>query len=471
MSIVSNGYDIQSYFVNLTFLVGLGKTVDVIGLILHTKGAGNLEKQTSFGVTQKPPLKSSMTTLIVCPAGCLSQWKDELSQKAPQLSILAYHGSSRLGIGTSEFASNDVVISTYSTIASSWKTGDTRSNPLYSIHWQRVVLDEAHNLKNHLSETAISVGLLHADYRWAVTGTPIHNCLEDLYSIFKFLRVKPLDQLSIWRKIIGSKKLQPNAVNKLHFLKSTLILRREKNEIFKTLDYQFPEKTVQTIKLEMAHSERKLYRKVLSYANDVLNMYCSQAQDNDVAPKSNHASEHRPEAAQFNNLLKILLYLRQCVVLPSLMQDLEKYITLSKSDLRVMATSYVSSKIQKILEDVDEIRVNSTKNGTPMDKIIIVSSWTSVLNYVRHQLDSRKYLTTCITGNESLKKRQQNQVDFNEGDANVLLLSLTAGGVGLNLTGANHMLFVEPHWNPQLELQAQDRAHRMGQTKPVFIKR
>ncbi len=122
---------------------------------------------------------------------------------------------------------------------------------------------------------------------------------------------------------------------------------------------------------------------------------------------------------------------------------------------------------------MDQLRANAAASGEPMDKVIIVSSWTSTLDIIYEHLRNKDYSCVFITGRDDMNLRMDNMDRFNKNKwrPQVLLLSLMAGGVGLNLIGANHVFFVEPHWNPQHELQAQDRVHRFGQMKNVHIRR
>jgi transcription termination factor 2 len=152
-------------------------------------------------------------------------------------------------------------------------------------------------------------------------------------------------------------------------------------------------------------------------------------------------------------------------------EDLEEHIISKRNP--VFDDFYESAKIKRILEDLEHIRQQAKQEERPMDKVVIVSSWTSLLEIINHHLRERKFSSVFITGKEGAEERRDAQKAFNKGEKRpqIALLSLKAGGVGINLVGGNHVFFVEPHWNPQMELQAQDRVHRFGQEKDVFIRR
>jgi len=127
----------------------------------------------------------------------------------------------------------------------------------------------------------------------------------------------------------------------------------------------------------------------------------------------------------------------------------------------------------QVLNDLKVLRNEAASKGVPMDKVIIVSQWTTLLEIIGNHLNRKGFTFASITGADSVDDRSATMGKFNADPKKpqILLLSMAAGGVGLNLVGANHVYFLEPHWNPQMERQAQDRVHRFGQTKPVFIKR
>jgi len=194
---------------------------------------------------------------------------------------------------------------------------------------------------------------------------------------------------------------------------------------------------------------------------------------------------------RFSELLVLLTRLRQLAVLPylikTMLQDDDDGSDSDDADMDdgfnplndpinkknpVFDELFHSSKIKAVLEELKRLRRLATEQGSPMDKVIVTSQWTSFLDILATHLEEEGYSFGHLDGRVDSKDRLPIMENFNKRKKpEILLLSITAGGAGSNLTGANHVFFMEPHWNPQIERQCQDRVHRFGQTKPVFIKR
>ncbi|XP_053995796.1 transcription termination factor 2-like [Hylaeus anthracinus] len=513
--------------------MGLGKTLTMISLIVVAKRFRSTDDSSDEEWTNnKTTLKHRGGTLVVCPASLLSQWENEILNRCRRglLSIELYHGTNRETV-PKRLARNDVVITTYNILSREYKSRSTT----YKIHWDRVILDEAHIVRNHKSQASVAVCGLVANKRWALSGTPIQNKEMDLYSIFKFLQCTPFDDLRVWKRWVDNR--DHSGHKRLATVMNTLMLRRTKQELQDKGALQcLPDKTIEEIIVELDKQEMLIYEKVLIYSRTLFAQFLSQRAEkhhmNDLASGaydrptflSNPNRNTQFTKAQnkllslhadvkSHEILVLLLRLRQICVHPTLIHsmldqedmmesgimDIENVdpnmlirmnsITLQDCDDNkhendqemgvdrrvttnlltsknpVFKAERISSKMKVVLRKVEEILERN-------DKLIIVSQWTSMLNIVGSYLPSIKGATfSMFTGQVAIKDRQGVMDSFNSPnrDPRILLLSLTAGGVGLNLVGGNHLLLIDIHWNPQLEVQAQDRIYRFGQKKNVSI--
>ncbi|XP_016909041.1 transcription termination factor 2 [Apis cerana] len=518
--------------------MGLGKTLTMISLIIASIAKEKLKEDEAYDneewIDNNTPLRYKGGTLVVCPASLLSQWENEINHRCKRgmLSVEVYHGTNRENV-PKRLAKNDVVITTYNILTREFKTNST----VYKIHWNRIILDEAHIIRNHKSQASQSVCGLLASKRWALTGTPIQNKEMDLYSILKFLKCSPFDDLRVWKRWVDNKNAAGR--QRLVTVMKTLMLRRTKQELqVNGMLESLPEKFVEEIFIKLDPQEQLVYEKVLIYSRTLFAQFLAQRAEKDHMIDLAVGKYDKPtflsnpnKNTQFtmaqnkllslhadvktHEILVLLLRLRQICVHPSLIysmldqEDMKESgmietenldpnllsqinnMTLKDSENNeeeednkidigvdrrvatnlltsknpVFKSDRISSKIKMVLEKVKEIL---EKN----DKLIIVSQWTSTLNIIASCLSSIKDASfDMFTGNVPIKERQGIMDSFNTSNnkPKILLLSLTAGGVGLNLVGGNHLLLIDIHWNPQLEVQAQDRIYRFGQKKNVFI--
>ncbi|KAK0171288.1 hypothetical protein PV328_009036 [Microctonus aethiopoides] len=512
--------------------MGLGKTLTMISLIMTSLAQkSDDDDDDEDWIERGRPVKHRGGTLIVCPASLVSQWENEIKNRCKRglLTVELYHGNRRES-QPRRLARNNVVITTYNLLSREFKNHGV----IYNIDWKRVILDEAHVIRNHKSQTCESVCGVLALKRWALTGTPIHNKEMDLFAILKFLKCSPFDDLRVWKKWVDNKNAAGH--ERLAAVMKSLMLRRTKQELINngSLD-ALPEKMLEIINIKLDQEERLIHDKVLVYSRTLFAQFLSQRAEKlhnyelGAGKFDAFASNSSCKNTQFNKaqkkllahhadvkqheILVLLLRLRQVCCHPSLIHsmldrddlevdgleddaennDLMKSmmklnLNSSKSDVDgeeegdigvderitehlltsdnpVFQRSRISSKLRAVLELVKKIL-------DKQEKVIIVSQWTSNLEIVAEQLASIKGATYKIfSGAVAVKNRQEIIDSFNSkgNDPKILLLSLTAGGVGLNLVGANHLLLIDIHWNPQLESQAQDRIYRFGQTKNVFI--
>ncbi|XP_032689169.1 transcription termination factor 2 [Odontomachus brunneus] len=521
--------------------MGLGKTLTMISLIMATLGnedsmVGNDESDDSDdGWNKKKPLRHAGGTLVVCPASLLSQWEKEVLDKCKQgsLSVQIYHGSNRENVPT-RLAKNDIVITTYNIVAREYKSGST----LFKIHWKRAILDEAHIVRNHKNQAAIGVCGLTADKRWALTGTPIQNKEMDLYSILKFLKCTPFDDIRVWKRWVDNKNAAGH--ERLATVMKTIMLRRTKQELQSQGRLEsLPEKYMEEMMVKLDSQEQLVYEKILVYSRTLFAQFLAQRADKEHMFDLHSGKYNKPtfflnpnKETQFtkaqkkllamhadvktHEILVLLLRLRQVCCHPALvhaMLDQEEMQVSGIMDAEDMNPKFLSrlSNIslhgidsnenseeenedigidRRILQNVltsenpvfDDNRVSSKMKAlldmvekilqTTNDKVIIVSQWATLLDIIASHLEFIENATFAkFTGKVAIKDRPTIVDSFNKpnSDPRILLLSLTAGGVGLNLVGGNHLLLFDIHWNPQLETQAQDRIYRFGQKKDVYV--
>ncbi|XP_075887044.1 transcription termination factor 2 isoform X1 [Nelusetta ayraudi] len=531
--------------------MGLGKTLTMISLILSKKAKGKegdekkedkkLEKWISKNDSS---LVISQGTLIICPASLVHHWKREIDRhvKASKLTVCLYHGPNRER-SARVLADHDVVVTTYSLVSKeipvqkedaekpSKDSDDVapHSPPLLRVAWARIVLDEAHNIKNPKVQTSMAVCQLRARARWAVTGTPIQNNLLDMYSLLKFLRCAPFDEYKLWKAQVdnGSKRGR----ERLNILTQNLLLRRTKDQLDSTGKplVSLPDRTCTVHRLKLSEEEKAVYDVVFDQSRSTLQNYLKRHEGNDLkkreARNSNpfekvaqefgmsqadpaaSASQQPPQASSTVHILSLLLRLRQCCCHLSLLKktldsselqgdgivlSLEEQLsamsltsspspsgsgpdpkaTVSLNGTRFPSQLFekasLSTKISAVISELKAIKEKGLQQ-----KSVIVSQWTSMLQIVAVHLRQMGLRYSIIDGTVNPKRRMDLVEEFNTDPkgAQVMLVSLCAGGVGLNLIGGNHLFLIDMHWNPALEDQACDRIYRVGQTRDVTIHR
>lgn len=384
--------------------MGLGKTIQVLAMLLARK-----DERTS----------PSAPTLIVVPRSLVFNWLEEAKRFAPSLKILDHSHAQRTH-ATHHFADYDVVLTTYGTL---------RNDVAYlrEIVFDCVILDEAQAIKNAASESAKAARLLQARHRLALSGTPVQNHLGDLWSLFEFLNPGMLGTSSVLSGASAlSKGIDPATRAMLAQALRPFILRRTKEQVAKDL----PEKLEQTIYCELDAAQRTQYDELRShYRQNLLNLVAAEG-----------INKARIQ------ILEALLRLRQAACHPALIDKTREKDPSAKLDML----------LPRLAEIVDEGH-----------KALVFSQFTSFLSIVKKRLDKDKVKYEYLDG--KTKDRQARVDRFqSDPDCKVFLISLKAGGVGLNLTAADYVFLLDPWWNPAAEAQAIDRTHRIGQTKQVF---
>nr|CAD7393321.1 unnamed protein product [Timema cristinae] len=523
--------------------MGLGKTLTMISLVLksqeirtrnNSSSDEDSEKENSWISSRKGKMERG-GTLVVCPATLLGQWEGEVNSKCKRgaVDVEIYHGSNR-EVKPRRLARRDIVITTFNLVLTEGSqkaienvSTNHKKGVLHNIKWERIILDEAHVIRNHKSKTSLAVFQLRGRYRWALTGTPIHNKELDLYSLLKFLKCTPFDDYMVWKRWVDNKNFAGQ--QRLKTVMNSIMLRRTKTQLQQEGSLQcLPQKEFHLIDVSLDEEESKVYQKVLVFSRTLFAQFLHQKAEkeqltmigcetsgapNPLDPKSQLAAWHQKLSRMDNiksfEILVLLLRLRQLCCHPSLISSmldrdncdtdciegddddlvsalgrlgLENREELSSSSGRpsidqvvkdnilsssnpVFNKDRVSSKMKLLLETL-QVKVLDTK-----EKAVIVSQWTGMLELLAQHLRSQGVSCVTLCGSVPVKDRAA-LVDSINGTScrpQVMLLSLTAGGVGLNLVGANHLFLFDLHWNPQLEAQACDRVYRVGQTRTVHV--
>ena len=395
--------------------MGLGKTVQVLALLDQRR----ILRQAPPTEGQTPPGPS----MVVVPRSLVFNWQQEAAKFAPQLRVLDHATADRLKT-TDHFQDFDLILTTYGTLRNDiaqWR----------DIRFDYVILDEAQAIKNAASESAKAARLLRADHRLALSGTPVQNHLGELWSLLEFLNPGMLGASRAFSSVTDKADRAAGA-DARQFLASALrpfILRRTKQQVAADL----PEKFEQTIFCELDKPQRALYDELKEhYRQSLLGQI-----DREGLGKSKL------------QVLEALLRLRQAACHPGL---------LNKSRI-----DDPSAKLDTLLPRLAELAEEGHKT-------IVFSQFTSFLAIARKKLDDQGAVYEYLDG--KTRDRQQ-RVDRFQTDENckLFLISLKAGGLGLNLTAAQYVFLLDPWWNPAVEAQAIDRAHRIGQTRQVFAYR
>ncbi len=387
--------------------MGLGKTLQVLTFLQHLKS-----------------IDPHATNLVVVPTSLIFNWEAEVEKFCPDLSILRYHGPDRFKIEVVDFAAYDIVLTTYGTLAS-----DITEFTNFTFNY--LILDESQAIKNPETKRYKAVRLLKAYNRIAMTGTPIENNTFDLYAQLNFLNPGMLGSIEFFKEQYSNpidKHSDPERVDELKRIVFPFILRRTKEVVAQDL----PEKTETILFCQMGSKQRKVYDAFKdNYRYKILD-------------KINNEGMSRAGIYILEGLMK----LRQICDSPELLKDPEDYGT-------------ESVKLEELMEHITE--------HTGKHKILIFSQFLGMLSLIKKRLEKHEIGYTLLTGATSPAGREE-AVRLFQTDENcrVFLVSLKAGGTGLNLTAADYVFLVDPWWNPAVEQQAIDRTHRIGQVNHVF---
>ncbi len=388
--------------------MGLGKTVQTLAHILTEKEAGRL----------------TCPALVIAPTSLMTNWLDEAARFAPGLRVLLLQGKERLE-QFDRIDQVDVVLTTYALLPRD-------EEKLREHTYHLVILDESHYIKNTRSKAAQTAGQLKSRHRLCLTGTPLENHLGELWSQFHFLLPGLLgDEKTFNSQFRHPIERQDDPLRRalLNRRIKPFLLRRTKDNVAKEL----PPKTEMVRKVELAGAQRDLYETV------------RLAMDKKVRDEIDKKGVARSQIV----ILEALLKLRQVCCDPRLVKALPP----KKKDSG-------SAKLIDLMQMVDDLLEEGRK-------ILVFSQFTSMLALIEEELTARKIAYALLTGDT--KDRAAQVAAFQQGAVPIFLISLKAGGVGLNLTAADTVIHYDPWWNPAAENQATDRAWRIGQDKPVFV--
>jgi superfamily II DNA or RNA helicase len=386
------------------------------GILADEMGLGKTLQALGLLSSLRDPRETAGGSLVVCPASLLENWRREAARFAPQLRVFVHHGEQRLA-AAQDLSAHDLVITSYGTL--------TRDQELFSsVEFACIIADEAQHIKNRRSQNAAALRALRARSRFLLTGTPLENSLDDLRSLFEFLL--PGYLVKVPAGLRGDERAWYD--DRLRAQTAPYILRRTKQKVAPEL----PEKLEQVVWCELTPAQAALYRETQERSEREL-----------FDLEAGGASEQKLKFAALTQLLR----LRQICC-----------------DPRLVAPDS-SADLSTKLDSFNELLAEAVDDG---HRVLVFSQFTSLLTLLRGELDAQQTGYCYLDGSMPTRARQA-EVDRFQASPEVplFLLSLKAGGTGLNLTGADTVVHYDPWWNPAAEAQATDRAHRIGQKRVV----
>ena len=579
----------------LADMMGLGKTLSILSLVV-----GSIEKSVEWGEQQPaepeddqqiPLVRNTKSTLLIAPLSTLNNWEEQIGNHIQKgaLSYYLYHGQNRLS-DLDELAKYDMIITTYSIVSSEYNRRSKKRvvSPLFQLNFFRIVLDEAHMIREQATMQSQATCQLAAQRRWAVTGTPVQNRLDDLGALIKFLRIKPFEKNGFAQFILSPfKNADPEILPKLRLLVDSITLRRLKDRI------DLPPRHDHIVKLKFTEEEAKLYNWFLKFADQKvramaggqkqglggkgyvhilkaimrLRLICAHGREllseEDLkmtegftagnAIDLDDEEDDKPTVMHPRQVYEMMLlfketdqdscvscskkigakddegtpspkdgdgtigYMLPCfqIVCNDCFKDIKPIIDASVVNDRfpcpycketIKGSVYIltedgleaaeqaqalardnprHSKIMarysgphtktKALIDAllqSQVESQSLPHGEQPIKSVVFSGWTSHLDLIQIALDEKKLSYVRLDGTMSRQKRNASLDSFRDDpDTTIILISLTAGGLGLNLTSGSKVYVMEPQFNPAAEAQAVDRVHRLGQKREVTTTR
>lgn len=389
--------------------MGLGKTVQALSMLEHYK-----------------TINGSIKAIVVCPTTLIYNWQNEVKKFTPSLHLCIHHGSTRTR-DAEELQQHDVIITTYGTLRSDIQL-------LIKISFDYVILDESQAIKNPSSKVTKAASLLTAKNKLCMSGTPLQNNTFDIFAQMNFLNPGLLGNMEFFRNEFANpidKFGEQEQKEHLRKLLYPFILRRTKEQVAKDL----PEKTETILFCEMETEQKKIYE---AYRNSYRDKIMGAIDEQGI------------EKSQLT-ILQGLMKLRQICDSPAILNEEEKYPN-------------HSIKLDELAREIEE--------NIGEHKALIFSQFLGMLALIKEKLKADGVQFEYFDGSTSAPDREKAIQNFqNNDDCRVFLISLKAGGVGLNLTAADYVYIVDPWWNPAVEQQAIDRTHRIGQTKNIFAYR
>ncbi|GAA0125089.1 DEAD/DEAH box helicase [Clostridium sp. CTA-19] len=396
------------------------KTLEYLGfggILADEMGLGKTLQVITYILSNK-----GKKSLVIVPTSLIYNWKEEFSKFAPSIKIVVINGDKKSREEIIKKKENfDVIITTYNLLKI-----DLEFYKKQSFH--TVILDEAQYIKNPNSQNAKAVKDINGDIKFALSGTPIENSLMELWSIFDFIMPTYLyDENKFSVRYHKRLKEGPEVLEELNKLIAPFILRRKKKDVVKEL----PNKLEKKLLVSLNDKQKSVYK---TYANHAVELIENKVKNDEFR----------------SSKIEILAYitkLRQICLDPSLVS--KDY-------------TYGSGKIEALVELLQQ----SIEGG---HKVLVFSQFTSALKNIQKRLETEDMSFSYLDGSVKAEKRMEMVGDFNNGDNSIFLISLKAGGTGLNLTSADIVIHFDPWWNPAVEDQATDRAHRIGQKNVVQV--
>jgi hypothetical protein len=403
--------------------MGLGKTVQVLAMLeerRQKRSAVVREAGKGKDLIRRDGFPGP--SLVVAPKSLVFNWIQEAKRFTPQLKALDHTGADRLKPGD-HFENYDLILTTYGTLRND-------AVGFKDVQFDYCILDEGQTIKNATTQSAKATRLLKANHRLVLSGTPIENHLGELWSLFEFLNPGMLGSATVFKRSgPGARNPDPETRALLGKALRPFILRRTKGQVAREL----PEKLEQTLYCDLDSKQRKLYNELRDhYRRSLLNQ---------VEREGMNKSKIQ--------ILEALLRLRQAALHPGLIDRSKK--------------SHPSAKLEVLLPQLEQITEEE-------HKVLVFSQFTSFLAILREQLDKQKTSYAYLDGQTRDRGGVVEQFQTDP-DCRLFLISLKAGGLGLNLTAADYVYLLDPWWNPAVEAQAIDRTHRIGQTRKVFAYR
>uniref|UniRef100_A0A0K0EXW4 ISWI chromatin-remodeling complex ATPase ISW1 n=1 Tax=Strongyloides venezuelensis TaxID=75913 RepID=A0A0K0EXW4_STRVS len=404
--------------------MGLGKTLQTISLIAYVK----------FFESKIKGLENNLPSIIIVPLSTLSSWINEFKKWITGIRVVAFHGDAER---RKEIIRKDLIEGTFDVVVTTYEMFSSYGEKLKKIEWEYVVVDEAHRIKNKETLLAKEVRCLNVKHKLLLTGTPLQNKLHELWALLNFLQPELFDDINDFDSWFDSEKCivnEESVVQKLHKVLQPFMLRRIKKDVEKGL---LPKKET-TLFVGLTKLQKELYKKIL-------------IKDSEIIINGNITKA---------KLLGIMQQLRKVVSHPYLFPGIEPGPPYVEGDHIIKCCAKLNL-LDKLL----------TKLKTLGSRVLIFSQFIGTLDILEDYMDWRNFSFHRLDGSTSHSDRQKYIDEFQSKGSKTFafMISTRAGGLGITLTAADVVIFYDIDWNPQMDLQAADRAHRIGQKKQVKV--
>ncbi|KAJ4965527.1 hypothetical protein NE237_017376 [Protea cynaroides] len=420
--------------------MGLGKTIQTIAFLAHLKGKG-----------------LDGPYLVIAPLSTLSNWVNEFSRFVPSMGAIIYHGTKKERQEIRKKYMTKTVGPNFPVIITSYEVALNDAKKVFRhYNWKYLIVDEGHRLKNANCKLLKELNIVPVENKLLLTGTPLQNNLTELWSLLHYILpdiFSSLEEFESWFDLSGKcnneaqqeeleEKRRVQVISKLHAILRPFLLRRMKLDV----EQMLPRK-----------KEIILYANMTDYQKNFQDLLINATLENYLQEKSNYNYGMK---GKLNNLV---IQLRKNCNHPDLLES-------------VFDGSYSYPPIEQLVEQCGKFRMLDrllSQLFARKHKVLIFSQWTKVLDIIDYYFSEKGFEVCRIDGNVKLEQRKKQIQEFNDINSSyrIFLLSTRAGGLGINLTAADTCILYDSDWNPQMDLQAMDRCHRIGQTKPVHVYR